>query len=289
MKIGIVGCGSIGSRHRSNAVRLGHETKVYDLAMKCDFKFERELYDWCDAAVIATPSQFHEGPLRACIERGKHALVEKPISVSVGGLPALLDQAKAKGLTVMMGNNLRFHPCVTQTKRWLIEGRFGEPRWAHFLCATEPTATAFRDGVILNTGAHEVDLALHFFGPARILASSVERDGVDTIVDFVLRHDSSGVRSSFHLNIVSPKRVRQFWIGMEEKTLGADLDLRRFAGDGDYNGYHYGGSYADDYGTELQTFIARAQGEDGTQGLPGATGREGLETLAILEAIRDIK
>src|SRR5438445_444182 len=170
MKIGIVGHGAIGSRHASNLASLGHDVIVFDPAGRMDVKFEREVYDLCEAVVIATPSHYHEGPLRACIERGKHVFVEKPISTSVGALPDLLFAAGGKGLQVMMGNNLRLHPCVQQVKQWLAAGEIGTPLWASFICAHQTEKYA-SDGVILNTGAHEVDMALYFFGPARCVAA----------------------------------------------------------------------------------------------------------------------
>src|SRR6266404_6691966 len=105
MKVGCVGYGSIGKRHADNAQVLGHEVVVYDPQVRRDVKFERMIYEQCDAIVVATPSPYHEGPLRAAIERGKHVLIEKPISTSIGMLPQLLDIAARKNLVVMMGKD----------------------------------------------------------------------------------------------------------------------------------------------------------------------------------------
>src|SRR6185295_3721230 len=136
MKIGSVGYGSIGQRHANNFRGMGHDVVVFDPHPDVrvahgirDYKLERDLYDdpSVDAVVIATPSHCHEGPLRACIERGKHVLIEKPISTAIGGLPALLQSADDRGLVVMMGNNLRFHPCVDQAQQWLMQGLPGKP------------------------------------------------------------------------------------------------------------------------------------------------------------------
>lgn len=283
MKIGVVGLGSIGQRHAENARKLGHEVKAYDPAAAGDFRFERQLYDWCDAAVIATPSMFHEGPLRACIERGKHALIEKPISTSLGQLPLLLSVAGDKGLVVMSGNNLRFHACVKRAKDYIDSGSIGEPRWANFICATEWTSTAARDGAILNSGSHEVDLAMHLLGDADVLIASARRpwqedaDATDTTADFVLVHES-GVRSLFHIDIDTTDRVRQFWISGSEKSIVFDLD-RRTVGD-----YALGGSYVDDYAAEMKAFVDRI--EDPAAPGPAATGSDALDCLRVLLDIR---
>lgn len=275
MKIGIVGYGSIGKRHAENASALGHEVIVYDPARRMDVKYERNIYDSdVEAVVVATPSPFHEAPLRACIERGKHVLIEKPISTSVGTLPRLLDAADEKGLVVMTGNNLRLHPCVQQVKQWLGTGDIGTPLWASFICAHQ-TEKYTSDGVILNTGAHEVDLALYFFGPAKCVMARES----DVSAQFFLIHDS-GVRSVFYLDHETPHRIREFWIAGEKQNIGVDLDGRRMSLGAEAK--QAPGSYDTDYENEMRAFIDRINGVFA----PGASGHDGLETLRTLLDVR---
>lgn len=284
MKIGIIGHGSIGKRHAENAAALGHQVIVYDPANRMDVKFEREVYETVDACVIATPSPFHESGIRACVERGVHVLVEKPISTSIGLLPDLLRIADEKGLIVMMGNNLRLHPCVQMAKRWIADGCIGRPLWGHFNCCTlSAKAPYLSDGVILNTGAHEVDIALHLMGPAQVV-SSYAREGEygDELSHFVLKHDSGAI-SSFNLNFVTPAEVREFWIAGELDNIGVDLPKRHIScnrlgssiGPGDYDL---------DYENEMRAFIGRIGGDI----TPGASGHDGLSTLRLLLAIRKL-
>src|SRR6266849_5755677 len=298
MKIGIVGLGSIGSRHAANAAKLGHEVIVYDPQGQCDVKFERDIYDKADAVVIATPTYCHEAGLRACIERGKHALIEKPISTSLGRLPALLDRAREKDLVVMMGNNLRFHPSVKKAKEWLGERRIGQVLWAHFTCAqANSKALYLSDGVILNSGAHEVDLALFLCGTGRVAAASArltrsdEDLGGDDIADFVIEH-ASGVRSSFHLDFVTPIATRDFRIVGDDGSLFCDLRernliVREIDGilpDVSYMTQYIGlGSWDTDYLDEMSAFIARIEGLITP---PGADGFDGLEALRVLLDVR---
>jgi len=275
MKLGIVGYGSIGKRHAENAAKLGHEVVVYDPASRMDVKFERNIYEDCEAVVVASPTMFHEQALRACVERGKHVLMEKPIAAQVGALPKLLQTADDKGLIVMMGNNLRLHPCVQQVKQWLGAGEIGKPRWASFICAHQ-TEKYTSDGVILNTGAHEVDMALYFFGPA---AECVIANESDTAANFVLLHDS-GVRSSFFLDHATPHRIREFWIAGEKMNIGVDLDGRRMSLGAEAK--QAPGSYSDDYLNEIRAFVDRINGVFA----PGASGHDGLATLRTLLDIR---
>lgn len=294
MKIGIVGYGSIGQRHAANAVKLGHETIIYDPMGPCDVKFERDVYDRADAVVIATPSQYHESGLRACVERGKHVLIEKPISVAIGHLPQLLDLAAKKNLIVMMGNNLRFHPCVQEAKSWLYQGYIGKPAWARFTCASLSAKHPYlADGVILNTGAHEVDLALHLLGPAVVMTACVRQGEYgDDMVDFVLAHEN-GCRSSFHLDFVTSPEVRRFRIAGDDGYMHCDLPQRflfRTQPDDKLTGVNHAkpfkgeGSYDDDYLAEMRAFIAAIEGTP----MQGATGAAGLATLRLLLDVRRI-
>lgn len=278
MKIGVVGYGSIGQRHANNLRGMGHDVRVYDpLVITKDFRREADLYDSdVEAVVIATPSNCHEGPLRACIERGKHVLIEKPISTSIGALPELLHAADDKGLVVMMGNNLRFHPCVEQAQAWLMQSLPGKPLWANFICAQENTK--YRDSVVLNWGAHEVDVAIHLFGPGSVQCASVTED--ERIADFVLAHES-GVRSSFHLDYVTPVEIREAWIACEDHNIGIDFLGRRVSLGKWAQGV--GGSYDDDYVNEMKTFVEAMMGR---RYAPGATGWQGLDVLRVLLAVR---
>ncbi len=291
MKIGVVGYGSIGRRHADSIRLLKHHAVIYDPLGPRDVKFERNIYEQCDAVVIATPSFHHESGLRACIERGRHVLVEKPICTETGHLPQLLEIAAAKNLVVMMGNNLRFHPCVPEARRWLSCEMIGKPLWAQFTCATlSAKAPYLSDGVILNTGAHEVDLAMHLLGPAAVLSATAHRGPYgDDIADFVLQHED-GCRSSFHLDFVTRPEIRDFRIAGEDGDLFCHLPnrymSRRQADDklpvfyDDH--FHAGSSYDDDYIAEMRAFIGAIEGEP----FQGATGASGLATLQVLLDVR---
>lgn len=298
MKVGIVGHGSIGSRHAANVRALGHEVLVYDpiVAPSDRVRFERNIYELCDAVIIASPTRFHRQGIRACVERGKHMLVEKPIAFAADSLENLLGSADDKGIVVMMGNNLRFHPCVINAKNLIENGGIGKPIWAHFICAARSLHSGYlSDGAILNTGSHEVDMAMHLLGPARVVYANViqnMRPGTadsdvnamlihcDDIADFMLVHDN-GCRSTFHLDFVTPNEIREAWIVGDKDKLGMELRSRN-SQIGSRATCH-GGSFDQDYKDEIKAFFDRIEGKGG---IPGATGWDGLATLETLLYVR---
>jgi predicted dehydrogenase len=297
MRIGVVGYGSIGQRHAANAKKLGHETIVYDpMLQHNDVKFEREVYETCDAVVIATPSWVHTGCIRACAERGRHMLVEKPISTTDKGLQELLDFAEKSGAVVMMGNNLRFHPCVQQAAECMRRRYVGNPLWASFTCAAKSIKAPYlSDGVILNTGSHEVDLALHLLGPARVVYAQARfkrhnAPDADDIADFMLYHEND-CRSVFHIDFVTETEIREFRIIGTEGDLFCDLPARTLRGrqpDDKLPGVTHvknfdgPGSYDTDYVDEMRAFIDRIEGKT----VDGASGHQGLHALQILLDVR---
>src|SRR3989344_4637484 len=93
MKLLIIGCGSIGSRHARNAQALGHAVVL------CDPDPERGQYtdyktalrqEQVDAAIIASPSGLHVEAARYVAEKGIPIFMEKPLATSCDGLNELV-------------------------------------------------------------------------------------------------------------------------------------------------------------------------------------------------------
>lgn len=283
MKVGVLGMGSIGKRHAANLRALGHEVIEYDNPsfdpMRPDPKRDAMIAQ-SDAIVIATPSDCHFRDLLDCMACDTPTFVEKPIATT---------DAKWRNLhcyrstgRVFMGNNLRFHPCIQQAKWWMDNGDIGTPIWATFTSGAMSVKPAYlSDGVLMITGSHEVDLALHLLGPvSEVLSANVHcAEYGDDIADFVLQHEN-GARSSFHLDFITPNEIRESWIVGTEKNIGIDL-LSRRASLGAFVSTH-DGSYDADYVEEMRAFIQRIEGVE----VPGATGDDGL---AVLRVLLDVK
>lgn len=287
--IGVIGLGSIGLRHAHNLLAMGHRVRDYDVEMKKRLALNGVLWDMdevleSDAVVIASPTVEHLLHLMQCVDAGKHVFIEKPISYgNAAAVNVALREAAKKKLVVMMGNNLRFHSCVKQAKEWLDDDLIGKPIWANFTCAQYNDK--YTDSVILNWGAHEIDLALYLLGPAKVIGSTARinsgRDD-DDIADIVLLH-SSGARSTIHLDYVTRPEWRGFMISCERGRISTNLVSRQARlyrpdrnSEIDFDGSD--GSYDQDYIEEISAFVDRIDGKETL----GATGAEGLACLEIL-------
>jgi predicted dehydrogenase len=189
---------------------------------------------------------------------------------------------------LMVGYNLRFHPCVIKAKEW-IDNDIGVPLWANFTLGQRSIKPPYlRDGVILNW-SHEIDLALHLLGPGSVAHSSTRlTDGRDDISDILFNH-ANGCRSTIHLDYVTRPEVRQAIIVGNKATVIFDLvNHQAWLRDKDGQMIEQDGGYVRDnvwnqtYIDEMQAFLDRI---DGKQTL-GATAEEALEVLKICLEVR---
>jgi predicted dehydrogenase len=232
MRFTVLGAGSIGRRHLSNAVALGHTiaavhdpddarlaeagrtagaqavlTTSEDAALAVD----------ADAVLVCSPTAAHVGQARAAIARGRHVLIEKPLSHNLDGVDALVTEAAAAGRTVLVGCNLHFLPSLRLVKRLLGEGRIGTPLSARAHCGyylphwrpqTDyrrgyAARQATGGGIILDS-IHEFDYLRWLLGEPREVfcyagkLSTLEIDTEDN-ADILLRFDYGAV-ANVHLD-----------------------------------------------------------------------------------------
>lgn len=269
MRIGILGYGSIGARHGQNALWLGHKV-IYHDPKQPDGLPRDEVIKRSDAVIIASPTPSHFDDLLDCNREGKVCFVEKPISNrAIKGSPDHV---------LMVGYNMRFHPCTLKAAEWLKDERIGKPLWASFICAQYNEKPDYlRDGVTLNW-SHEIDLALHLLGPAKLAAAAI--NGSDSIADITLTHETE-CQTSIHLDYVTRPEHRGFSVAGEKGVLIANLPQRSIMLL-DSNGNHrqsevYPGDYGNDYATEMAAFIDRVEGKEA----PGCTAAGAIEVLKI--------
>lgn len=75
---------------------------------------------------VVTPSHTHFKIVKAMLEAGKNVYVEKPISTVAEEAKVLTELAEEKGLVLMVGHLLLYHPAVNRLKMLIEEGVLGE-------------------------------------------------------------------------------------------------------------------------------------------------------------------
>lgn len=124
----------------------------------------------CDAVILAAPSDQHEDLGMACLARGKHLLIEKPLAPTSAACRRLQEEAARAGVVLGVGHVERMNAAVLAVEGLARGVRFFE---AHRIAAFDPRGTEV--DVILDLMIHDLDLILHWTGeePARVDAVGV--------------------------------------------------------------------------------------------------------------------
>jgi predicted dehydrogenase len=168
MRVAVIGVGHLGRHH----ARILAGLPGVQLVAVADARIEqartvaeplgaeavadyRDLLDRVDAVSVAVPTFLHREVAGAFLERGIHAMVEKPLASSLEEAEALVDLAKSHGATLQVGHIERFNPVLAA----LQEARF-RPR---YITAERSGTYTFRStdiGVVLDLMIHDIDLIL---------------------------------------------------------------------------------------------------------------------------------
>jgi len=172
IRVAVIGAGRLGGHHARWYSKLPHceLTGVYDIAPERAEALARELnvaafatlesaLDSAEALSIVTPTSTHHAVALQTLERGRHLLIEKPITTSSAEARELIAKAEKNNCTLTVGHIERFNPATLALSEVTLAPRFIE---AHRLAAFNPRATDV--AVILDLMVHDIDLALHFVG-----------------------------------------------------------------------------------------------------------------------------
>lgn len=141
--VAVIGCGAWGANLARCFAELGVLKAVADLsADRAGALAQRHdcaaatpeaviLDPAIDALAVATPPSTHYALAAAGVERGKHVLVEKPLTLHRPESEALARDAEARGRVLMVGHILRYHPAFAALLNLVRDGRLGSIRRIH--------------------------------------------------------------------------------------------------------------------------------------------------------------
>ncbi len=158
-----------------------------------------------DAVYVATLHPTHCEHTLLALDHGKAVLCEKPFAVTAREARQMIERARARKLFLMEAMWARFNPITVQVRRWLAEGRIGEPRMVTvdfgFRAAWNPESRlldpALAGGALLDVGVYVLAYASMVFGrPAQIQAAAhIGETGVDEQVAMTLKYPGGQLAS----------------------------------------------------------------------------------------------
>jgi predicted dehydrogenase len=230
--VGVVGVGHIGSNHARLYAEIpsAEFTAVYDVdlprANAIGWKFGAtpaksldEFSEVIDAASIATPTNTHYDVARSLLARGKHVLIEKPITDNTVHASELVELAARKNVILQVGHVERFNPILSALEKHLTHPRFIE---AHRLSPYPERGTDI--GVVLDLMIHDLEVILHL---VRSPVQTIDAVGVavlsrgEDIANARLRFEN-GCVANVTSSRISPERMRKIRVFQEDAYLSLD-------------------------------------------------------------------
>jgi len=115
----------------------------------------RKILGKVEAAVIAVPTNLHHEVARACLEKGMHVLIEKPIAATLAEADDLVDLAAQRRLVLQVGHVQRYSNAFQALARRVDKALYvSAERLAGF------KQRGAEVDVILDLMIHDLDLAL---------------------------------------------------------------------------------------------------------------------------------
>jgi predicted dehydrogenase len=318
LKVGVAGVGHLGRLH----------ARVYSELDSCDFvgvhdtdgeraasvaaEFGGSVYEKLDdligavdALSVVVPTTAHRDVAVAAMERGVHALVEKPIASTLDEGRELVAAAGRNGVVLQVGHIERFGPAMRAAAGRLDSPLFVE---AHRLGVFVPRGTDV--AVVLDLMIHDIDLVLSVVRSPVVRVDAVGVPVLSPTVDIANARIAfeSGCVANLTASRVSREKVRKIRFFQRDAYISVDslrpraqllkrrdlpLEYLHRIASGEVEGgledvVDFEELPLDDsepLKLELDSFVAAAAGESE----PLVTGADGVRSLEVaLEVMRQI-
>jgi predicted dehydrogenase len=167
---------------------------------------------------------------RQALLAGKHVFVEKPLALSSTLGEQLVALAEERGLVLMPGHLLLYHPGVAKLKDLVDSEELGRLLYVY---GNRQNLGQIRkdENALWSLGAHDLSVILHLVGEEPVEAwargESFLNPGVEDIVFCYLRFPS-GVVAHMHLSWLDPHKMRRMTVvGDQKMAVFDDMEPER--------------------------------------------------------------
>lgn len=296
LRVGVTGIGIMGSNHARVlsglpgaelvAVADPDQAQAERVATFLGCKAvgdHRELLDLgLDAVIVAAPTHLHHAIALDVIDAGCSILVEKPVASTVEEGREIVDAARAKGVTLMIGHVERFNPAVRAVK----DAIRGEQLLSIAITRVGPFPPRMSNvGVVIDLAVHDIDLIRWFTDSDIVEVQPQTSAALAAREDIALLQfrTASGVLAHINTNWLTPFKARTVHVATAKKYVIGDLLTRQvtehfdYRPDGSYSTRHLPVAYAEPLRAELENFLAAVRSGKA----PEVTGEQGVSSLEI--------
>lgn len=170
--------------------------------------------------VIATPVSTHYPIAKACLEKGKHVFIEKPMTTCVAEAEELIQIAEKYGVQIMCDHTFCYTGAVRKIKELVSTGIIGD--------------TLYYDSIRINLGLFQSDvnviwdLAIHDLAivdfifdtkPKSVNAIGTAHAGTHENIAYLSVNYGNSFIAHFHVNWLAPVKIRKTIIGGSKKMI----------------------------------------------------------------------
>jgi len=244
MKVGVIGLGYWGP----NLVRNFSVHSDINKVIACDTREDRlkfikekfpavDLVQDCqtllesnvDIIVIATPVDTHYDLAKKALEAGKHIWVEKPFTSTSQEAEELIEIAESKNLKIFVDHTFIYNGAVQKIKELIDGEELGNV--IYFDSERINLGLFQRDvNVIWDLAPHDLSIMNHVLSNHTVKALSATGianfNGKENLAHLCLYFEDNCF-AHFHVNWVSPVKIRRIIVGGDKKMLVYD-DMENF-------------------------------------------------------------
>lgn len=174
-----------------------------------------------DAVVIATPVVAHYEIAKKALESGKHVLVEKPMTTSLGQAQELVRLAKKSKKILMVDHTFLYTDAIRKIKKIIDDKKLGQ---INYFDSVRTNLGLFQQdvNVLWDLASHDVSILCYLFTrkAKTIQASGVShtKNGIENIAFLTIKYDEKLIA---HINCSwsTPVKIRLILIGGTKKMI----------------------------------------------------------------------
>ncbi|MBX7055002.1 MAG: Gfo/Idh/MocA family oxidoreductase [Pyrinomonadaceae bacterium] len=210
LRVAAIGTGSLGRHHARNLAEIAAEGRVEMLGV-CDsdaataasvaadngcaaFTDWRELIGKVNMVSIATPTETHCEIACAFLSAGTHALVEKPIALTLDEADRMIAASAASGAKLMTGQLERFNPAMVA-----LRPRVTNPLYFEIHRVSPFPNRSLDVDVVLDVMIHDLD-AVQWLVGSDVAVADIRAVGIPVVSDKV---DAANARIEFENGAVA--------------------------------------------------------------------------------------
>ncbi len=241
-KIAVIGAGYWGTNLIRNFFQLGVLAGVCDLNFKLYTELEKKypsiifykrtedifIDNQISAVVIAAPAALHGSLANMALSAGKHVFVEKPLCLNIHEGKSLKALADQKGLILMVGHLLLYHPAVKILFDIVKKNQLGKLRYIY---SNRLSLGKIRreENALWSFAPHDISMILQLTGqmPQRVTANGANYL-TEGVADTTLSHldFDNNIQAHIYVSWLHPfKEQKLVVVGEEAMAVFDDTKL----------------------------------------------------------------